>query len=125
MEKSTEDKVRLIANKINLPVQRVYILFSRIGLLSHVSKPTPHWEETSLWFNCMEHASLQALIDKVKEENYILEDGPDLGAPPEHQMKVCSNCRKKKRWDLFFESDKREDGLTLWCKDCLADLNNS
>lgn len=33
--------------------------------------------------------------------------------------KTCEKCNKNKEADLFFHSEKNEDGLTKWCQECL------
>lgn len=38
-------------------------------------------------------------------------------------MKICPKCSSSKDESLFHKSSRRKDGLTLWCKSCVADSN--
>lgn len=43
---------------------------------------------------------------------------PEMGKT---SVKVCENCKKTKDANQFFHSEKNDDGLTKWCRQCLEE----
>ena len=39
--------------------------------------------------------------------------------------KICTKCKIEKNVDNFCKNKTRKDGLSDWCKDCLAEYRNS
>jgi hypothetical protein len=38
--------------------------------------------------------------------------------PTTQKTKVCTRCKKRRKFDLFYKDGHMKDGLSSWCKAC-------
>jgi hypothetical protein len=91
---------------------------NKLGYLAKIEMPTLHWAVTNRGRSQLMCSNFDELVIEIEDALCDLEDGPDLGKPPEYITKICAKCRKKKRFDFFGESKKTTDGLTARCNSC-------
>lgn len=122
MDHKYENIIKKISGDEHIPIQRVYNLCDRLGLVKKVELPKLHWEVTKSGRQFLVIDNYEALIEKIEDAEADLERGPNLGKPGKHITKICGCCNKKMDIDFFGESRKTEDGYTKWCTSCSSKL---
>lgn len=111
-----------LAEYFGIPEQRIKNLLHRAGLLCKILKPNLHWEVTDKGLEYYSDGVWKdSVIEIIEEELDSSSIEPVIDYSGVDQ-KYCENCIRRKPCFLFYDSNKSADGLTKWCKECLASL---